>query len=125
MPKLKLKKSLARVNYVKQLIQKVVCEVKELADYADHKTNPQLVNDVMNFIEQEISSGKYANEQFEKYEILQEVYKTVYEMNDDDIVWLASHAQFLLDNKLVKKKHLLKKGIKLISYILLGASKDL
>jgi len=39
MPKLKLKNSLAKVNYVKTLVIKGTCEVKEIVDYVDHRLN--------------------------------------------------------------------------------------
>ena len=51
MVKLKLQNSLAKTNYVKTLVVKGTCAVKELVDYGDHKLNPQLVNDLMNFLE--------------------------------------------------------------------------
>ena len=51
MPNLKLKKSLAKENYVKTLVIKGTCEVKEnVVDYEDRKCDPQLVNDIMSFI---------------------------------------------------------------------------
>ena len=60
MGKIVLKKSLAQENYVKTLVVKGVCEVKEnVIDYEQHKLDSQLVNDIMNFIEKEISKGKY------------------------------------------------------------------
>ena len=49
----------AKENYVKTLVIKGACQVKEnVIDYDQHKLNPQLVNDIMNFIEKEISQGK-------------------------------------------------------------------
>ena len=60
MVKLKLKKSLAKQNYVKNLVIKGTCQVKEnVIDYDLHKLDPQLINDIMNFIEKEISQCKY------------------------------------------------------------------
>ena len=45
-----LKKSLAQENYVKTLVVKGVCQVKEkVIDYEQHKLDPQLVNCIMNF----------------------------------------------------------------------------
>ena len=56
MVKLKFKKSLAKENYVKNLVIKGTCQVKEnVIDYDQHKLDPQLVNDLMIFIENEIS----------------------------------------------------------------------
>ena len=51
MVNLKLKKSLAKENYVNNLIIRGSCQVKEIVDYENQKTNPQLIQDLMNFIE--------------------------------------------------------------------------
>ncbi len=42
MVNLKLKKSLAKENYCNQLVIKGTCQVKEIVDYENQKTNPQL-----------------------------------------------------------------------------------
>jgi hypothetical protein len=48
---LKLSNSLAKINYAKNLVIKGTCELKSIPDYQEHKLNPQLVNDLMNFLE--------------------------------------------------------------------------
>jgi hypothetical protein len=73
MVKLKLQHSLAKNNYVKQIIIKGVCQVQEIIDHEDHKLNPQLVNDLMNFVEFEISKGKFSKEDFDKSKILHDI----------------------------------------------------
>jgi hypothetical protein len=123
MTKLKLKNSLAKTNYVKTLIQKGICEIKELADYESHKMNPQLINDIMVFIENEISQGKFSKEDFDKSGILQEILKGVFDMTDDDISGVEQHVQFLLDNKLVKANSFLYRGLKFLLARLMGSSK--
>jgi hypothetical protein len=66
-----LKKSLAQEQYVKSLVVRGTCQVKENAiDYEQHKLDPQLVNCIMNFIEKEISKGKYCKKEFDKSKIL-------------------------------------------------------
>ena len=59
MVKLKLKKSLAKENNVKNLVIKGTCQVKEIVAYEEHKFDAQLIDDLMNFIEREITEGKY------------------------------------------------------------------
>jgi hypothetical protein len=61
---LKLSNSLAKINYAKNLVIKGTCELKSIPDYQEHKLNPQLVNDLMNFLEKEISSGKFSKAKF-------------------------------------------------------------
>ena len=65
MVNLKLKKSLAKENYVNQLVIKGTCQVKEVVDYENQKTNPQLIQDLMQFIETEINEGKYSKKDSE------------------------------------------------------------
>lgn len=113
MGKLKLHKTLAKTNFVKTLIQKGICEVKEMADHSAYKLNPQLIKDLVDFIEKEIADSKYANKQFEKSTILYEVLKGCFDMSDDEIDLVRTQVEFLLDNKLVKKNTFLTKGLKL------------
>jgi hypothetical protein len=104
MVKLKLKNSLAKVNYVKTLVLKGTCEVKELVDYETHKLNPQLINDLMNFLELEISNGKFSKEDFDKSKILQDIMINVFgELSESELQWLENHIQYILDNNLIKK----------------------
>jgi len=106
MVKLKLKKSLAKVNYVKTLVIKGTCEVKELIDYEHHKLNPQLVNDLMNFLELEISKGKFSKEDFDKSKILHDIMISVFgELSESEIQWLENKIQYIIENKLIKKSN--------------------
>jgi len=43
MVNLKLKKSLAKENYVNQLVIKGTCQVKEINNYEKHKFDSQLI----------------------------------------------------------------------------------
>ena len=115
MGKLKLQNTLAKTNYVQTLIVRGVCEIKtSLVNFEDHKLNQQLVNDVVNFIEKEIRSGKYSKEDFDKSGIITEIMQSTFgPLNEDEIKLLESSIQFILDNKLVKKKSLLQKGLQL------------
>ena len=106
MVNLKLKKSLAKENYCNQLIIKGTCQVKEIINYEEQKTNPQLIQDLMNFIENEISDGKYSKKDFDKSKILHDILISAFgELNESEQKWLENQIQHLIDNKLVKKKH--------------------
>jgi hypothetical protein len=124
MSKLKLSKSLAQENFVKTLIQKGCCEVKEIADYADHKLHPQLVNDLMNFVESEVSKSKFAKADIEKSQIVVEIMKQCYDMSETDIQWVESHMQFLHDNSLVKKTTYFYLGLKYLARAFYTPKKD-
>jgi len=122
MTKLKLKNSLAKVNYVKTLVIKGTCEVKEIVDYVDHKLNPQLVNDLMNFIELEISKGKFSKEDFDKSKILHDIMLSVFnDLSESEIAWLENQIQYIIDNKLVKKNTLFLKGFKLLKSVIVSS----
>ena len=133
MVNLKLKKSLAKENYVNQLIIKGSCQVKEIVDYENQKTNPQLIQDLMNFIENEISESKYTKKdsEFDKPKILEDILISVYSnLDDSEKIWLDKQIQHIIDNKLVKKNtyfkriqfikknsyYIIKTSIKLINY---------
>jgi hypothetical protein len=107
MVNLKLKKSLAKENYVNQLVIKGTCQVKEIVDYENQKQNPQLIQDLMNFIENEISESKYTKKdsEFDKPKILEDILISVYSnLDDSEKIWLEKQIQHIIDNKLVKKK---------------------
>ena len=109
MVNLKLKKSLAKENYSNQLVIKGSCQVKEIADYEKHKFDSQLIQDLMTFIENEISEGKYSkkHEDFDKSKILQDILISVFgDLNETELKWLENTIQHIVDNKLVKKKPL-------------------
>jgi hypothetical protein len=127
MPNLKLKKSLAKENYVKTLVIKGTCEVKEkVVDYEDRKFDPQLVNDLMNFIEKEISKGKYSKKDFDKSKILQDIVVSVFgNLSESELKWLENTIQHIIDNKLVKQNTLFLKGFDILKKVVMTSSKYL
>ena len=127
MPNLKLKKSLAKENYVKTLVIKGTCEVKEkVVDYEDRKFDPQLVNDLMNFIEKEISKGKYSKNDFDKSKILQDIVVSVFgNLSESELKWLENTIQHIIDNKLVKQNTLFLKGFDILKKVVMTSSKYL
>ena len=122
-----LKKSLAQENYVKSLVVKGSCQVKEaVIDYADHKLDPQLIHCIMNFIEKEISKGKYCKKEFDKSKILQDIIVSIFvELNEEENKWLESTIQHIIDNKLVKKNTLFLKGWDLLKTVVTTSAKYL
>ena len=127
MGKIVLKKSLAQENYVKTLVIKGTCEVKQnVIDYEQHKLDPQLVNCIMNFIEKEISKGKYCKKEFDKSKILQDIIVSIFgELNEAENKWLESTIQHIIDNKLVKKNTLFLKAFDLVKTAVTTSSKYL
>ena len=127
MGKLVLKKSLAIENYVKSIIVRGTCQVKEnLIDYQEHKLDPQLVNCIMNFIEKEISKGKYCKKEFDKSKILRDIIVSIFgDLNEDENKFIESTIQHIIDNKLVKKNTLFLKGFDLLKKAVTTSSKYL
>ena len=116
---LKLKNSLEKSNFIKQLILKAICEIKtNLVDFEQYKLNQQLINDVINFVKSEILKSKYNKEDFDKSEIIKEIMNAVFgNLSETELIILDSSIQFRLDNKLVKKRGILKKGLSLASCV--------
>ena len=127
MGKLVLKKSLAIENYVKSIIVRGTCQVKEnLIDYQEHKLDPQLVNCIMNFIEKEISKGKYCKKEFDKSKILRDIIVSIFgDLNEDENKFIESTIQHIIDNKLVKKNTLFLKGWDLLKTVVTTSAKYL
>ena len=127
MPKLKLKKSLAKENYVKTLVIKGTCEVKEnVVDYEDRKCDPQLVNCIMNFIEKELSKSKYSKKDFDKSKILEDIVVSVWgNFSESELKWLEKHIRHVTDNNLVKKNTLFLKGFDILKKVVMTSSKYL
>jgi len=128
MVNLKLKKSLAKENYVNQLVIKGTCQIKEVVDYENQKTNPQLIQDLMQFIENEIAESKYTKKdsEFDKPKILEDILISVYSnLDDNEKIWLEKQIQHIIDNKLVKKKTLILKGYNLLKKTVITLSKHL
>jgi hypothetical protein len=88
-----------------------------LVDFEQYKLNQQLINDVINFVKSEISKSKYSKDEFDKTEIIKEIMVQVFGLSESELVILDASIQFILDNKLVKKRGILKKGLSLASCV--------
>ena len=116
---IKLSKSLAKSNFVKLLIQKGSIEIKSIMDYEEHKLNPQLITDLVNFIELEVSKSKFSSADLDKSGIVTEIMKQCFpEIAESDLAFLENTITFLLDNNLVKKNTFLKQGLTLIKSVI-------
>ena len=122
-----LKKSLAQENYVKTLVVKGVCQVKEtVIDYEQHKMDAQLIQCIMNWIEKEIYKSKYSKKEFDKSKILRDIIVSIFgDLNEDENKFIESTIQHIIDNKLVKKNTLFLKGFDLLKKAVTTSSKYL
>ena len=127
MGKIVLKKSLAQENYVKSLVVKGTCQVKEnVIDYEQHKLDPQLVHCIMNFIEKEIYKSKYCKKEFDKSKILRDIIVSIFgDLNEDEKKFIESTIQHIIDNKLVKKNTLFLKAFDLVKTAVTTSAKYL
>ena len=127
MGKIVLKKSLAQENYVKSLVVKGTCQVKEnVIDYEQHKLDPQLVHCIMNFIEKEIYKSKYCKKEFDKSKILRDIIVSIFgDLNEDENKFIESTIQHIIDNKLVKKNTLFLKAFDLVKTAVTTSAKYL
>ena len=121
------KKSLAQENYVKTLVIKGTCQVKEnVIDYEQHKLDPQLVHCIMNFIEKEIYKSKYCKKEFDKSKILRDIIVSIFgDLNEDENKFIESTIQHIIDNKLVKKNTLFLKAFDLVKTAVTTSAKYL
>ena len=117
MDEIKFKGKLRQHSVIHTLIQKCICRIKEIPEYQTLKLEPQLIRDIMNVINEEMSNERKIEKIVDKKELVKEVYKQVYkdEINEDLENYLDKTIDFLLDSKIVKKKKLI--IIKALKYI--------
>jgi len=76
----------------------------------------------MNFIELEISKGKFSKDDFDKSKILHDIMLSVFnDLSESEIEWLENQIQYIIDNKLVKKNTLFLKGFKLLKSVIVSS----
>ena len=128
MVNLKLKKSLAKENFVSNMVIKGTCQVKEIINYENKKTNPQLIQDLMDFIVKEIAESKYTkkDKDFDKSKILHDIIVSVFgDLNESEQKWFENQVQHIIDNNLVKKNTLFLKGYNTLKKIVIKFSRYL
>ena len=80
----------------------------------------------MNFIEKEISKGKYSKKDFDKSKILQDIVVSVFgNLSESELKWLENTIQHIIDNKLVKQNTLFLKGFDILKKVVMTSSKYL
>lgn len=123
MAKLNLKHFQGKMNYVQTLIHKGICEAKEIRNYTDHKLSPQLTQDVMQFIESEISNGKFSKVDLDnKSGIVSEILKQSFGLTDDEISNIDSQITYILDNNLIQKTSFLKATFSVLKSLVVSSS---
>lgn len=102
--KFKVRKHLAIEQYVKTLILKTSCHIKELVDYENSKLDPQLISDLMNFIESEIAESKYSTKDIDKKELVLEVLNSVFNLKEEEQTLITKMIEHALENGIVKRR---------------------
>lgn len=102
--KLKLHKSLKSQQFVKDLIQKTIMEVKEIHDVQNYKLNPQLLQDLYVFIQNQIEDSRFSKKKINVIEVLKVVISEVFDLNEQEQSLVETMIEHLVDNKLVKKR---------------------
>lgn len=98
---IKAKKTLALEQFVKTLIVKGVCEIKELVDYETQKMNPQLVTDILTFVESQVQQSKFKGK-IDKKQLVLDILATCYELSEAEKSVIDTMIQHNIDNNLVK-----------------------
>ena len=80
----------------------------------------------MNFIEKEISKGKYSKKDFDKSKILEDIVVSVWgNFSESELKWLEKEIRHITDNNLVKKYPLFLKGFDILKKVVMTSSKYL
>lgn len=116
-PKLKVKKSLALEQFVKYIIKTCVENIKEL-EFENGKIDSRLIRDVMNFIESLISESKFSSKNIDKEELLIEIWKTVFDINESEEKVIRNHIHTAIEDGTIKKKSTLRKVLKKVITVL-------
>lgn len=101
--KLKVKKSLALEQFCKSLVVKGVCEIKELVDYESQKMSPQLVTDMLNFVEEQTNNSKWKGK-FDKKALVLEILVTCFSLSDEERALCDNMIQHDIDNNLIRDR---------------------
>jgi hypothetical protein len=126
MDQVKLENSLAQHHCLFSLIKQCCIKLKEIENYEDLKLKGEVTKYVANLVEEGLSNTSLSPKQkkaIDKKAIIKEIVKEVYNLAEAELAVIEDQIDYNLDNKLVKKKTLLKKGYRLIKKWVLGGSK--
>ncbi len=126
MDQVKLENSLAQHQCLFSLIKQCTIKLKEIENYEDLKLKGEVTKYVAKLVEEGLENSKLSQKQkkaIEKKQIIKEIVKQVYKLTEAELVLVDDQIEYNLNNKIVKKKTLLKKGFKFIKKCLLGSVK--
>jgi hypothetical protein len=126
MDQVKLENSLAQHQCLFSLIKQCTIKLKEIENYEDLKLKGEVTKYVAKLLEEGLDNSKLSQKQkkaIDKKEIIKEIIKQVYNLAEIELGLVDDQIEYNLDNKIVKKKTLLKKGYKFIKKLVLGSVK--
>lgn len=110
MTRLKFKHNLKQHSLVFKLVKDLMNKIKEIENWEVLKLDPDLIYSVATSVEEDVSKSKIKG--VSKKDLVLEVFKMTYELSEEDIGILLKVLEYQLNNKLIKKKTILKKGCK-------------
>ena len=125
MDQVKLENSLAQHQCLFSLIKQCCIKVKEIENHEDLKLKNEVTKYVAKLVEEGIANSPLTKKQkkvINKKTIILEVIKQVYNLaEEEELSLVEDQIEYNLDNKIVKKRSLLKKGWKLTKKFLFGS----
>lgn len=109
----KFKHSVAQHTFIFNLIKKLVLKIKEIEHYETLKLNPQITQGVCEMIKEEMSKlKKTLAAKIDARELARESLKQVFELTEEELKFIDSQLDYMLDNKLIKQVSVFKKAEK-------------
>ncbi len=113
---IQFKHSVAQHTFIFGLIKKLVLKIKEIEHFESLKLNPQITQGVCEMIKEEMSHlKKHLQEKIDHRELAREALKQAFELTEEEMKFIDSQLEYMVDNKLIKKVSLLKKARKLLT----------
>jgi hypothetical protein len=113
MGKLKIRNSLAVESFTRSLVQLATLQIKEIPGHESMKLSPQLISDVMRFIESQIQESKYKTADISRTELVKAIMSSVFELTESEMDYLDKSITHLIDSGVLKKNYF-KKACKLV-----------
>lgn len=123
MDQVKPENSLAQHNVLFTLIKQCCLKVKEIENYGDLKLKNEITKFVAKLVEEGIHHAPLTKKQkklLNKKAIILEVIKQVFDLCEEELKLVEDQIEYNQENKLVKKKSLLKKSLKVVKNALVG-----